>query len=792
MSTRRYRAFVAAAIVAGVATAAGTAVYAEGAVIAPALPQDMTITSGTASSSGSSAEAKKGKDAGQTSQTESNGEKPTDNTTAQSGQTVLAPALPQGMSIKGGTASQSDILTVDPKAPDITNPNAEEKPAETAQKMEAAPAATEAAPTAPSPAATEAAPAATAPAPAATEAAPESAPSSGTPSAGAQLPAPTLPSPSMPGSSSTDFDFGTPKSERGTSVSGVDADPRMVEWNSKRPEEQKIHERLQKIEGKTIVDVVCEGASESTLATAKAALTERAGDKFSVDVMENDRSAIYSTGYFYDLYPSFEEVPEGVVVTFHLLENPILKSVDIAGNTVVKTETLRSLLTVKTGAIMNSAELQRNIRDMQQEYRKDGYILAKVSDLRMDMDGSLHIRINEGTLEGYKIKGNKKTKDYVILREMRQKVGEPFNATKARRSMQRVYNLGFFEDVNMKLNPGIEPNAVVLEIDIKEKSTGTFGVGAGYSSEDGIIGMLNLGDTNFRGTGDAVNIMYEMSGDDDDAHGYTFSYRHPYMDKHETTGTFRIYNRTYQYDDYDSDGDFIEEYMRKYKGGEITVARPVSEYSTNVITLRNRDDKYVKYEEDEGGIDRSGENYRWWREKNFGLTRSVTLAHITDNRDNIYFPTMGGRIELSTEIAGFGGDFDFQKYVIEDQRYFKVGHAQVIATRAQAGYGHGSISESNQFRIGGQDTIRGYREQQFRGNKMLLGTVEYRFPITGKVQGALFTDWGNAWEDKGAPDEVHGSFGAGLSLNTPLGPIRIDWGRGSQGSRVHFMVGNSF
>ena len=309
MSTRRYRAFVAAAIVAGVATAAGTAVYAEGAVIAPALPQDMTITSGTASSSGSSAEAKKGKDAGQTSQTESNGEKPTDNTTAQSGQTVLAPALPQGMSIKGGTASQSDILTVDPKAPDITNPNAEEKPAETAQK-------------------TEAAPAATAPAPAATEAAPESAPSSGTPSAGAQLPAPTLPSPSMPGSSSTDFDFGTPKSERGTSVSGVDADPRMVEWNSKRPEEQKIHERLQKIEGKTIVDVVCEGASESTLATAKAALTERAGDKFRVDVMENDRSAIYSTGYFYDLYPSFEEVPEGVVVTFHLLENPILKCVD--------------------------------------------------------------------------------------------------------------------------------------------------------------------------------------------------------------------------------------------------------------------------------------------------------------------------------------------------------------------------------------------------------------------------------------------------------------------------------
>ena len=74
----------------------------------------------------------------------------------------------------------------------------------------------------------------------------------------------------------------------------------------------------------------------------------------------------------------------------------------------------------------------------------------------------LTLSINEGILEGFAVKGNEKTKDYVITREMRLKPGEPFNAKDARRSMQRVYNLGFFDDVNVKINPGVEPNAVIL------------------------------------------------------------------------------------------------------------------------------------------------------------------------------------------------------------------------------------------------------------------------------------------------------------------------------------------
>lgn len=573
-----------------------------------------------------------------------------------------------------------------------------------------------------------------------------------------------------------------------TDAAAAKVDKRTQEWAKNRPEDKTLEEGSKQYEGQTIVDTQFEGTTALTQSTAKAAISMRTGDMFTYKGLSKDRDAIYNAGYFYDLYPTFKKVPEGVIITYHVLENPILASVKIEGNTVESNETLNALMTVKQGEILNSRVLQQNVQAIQDQYRKDGYILAKVTDMDIDRAGNLKLKINEGVLEGYKVKGNTKTKDHVILREMRQKPGEPFNSKKARRSMQRVYNLGFFEDVNIKMNPGVNPNAVVMELDVKEKRTGSFGIGAGYSSEDGVIGMVSIGDTNFRGTGDAVSLTYEKSGSDSDAHGYSLSYRHPWIDSKETVGTVRIYNRTYEYDDYDTSGSLKETYMRKYAGGEVTLGRPVSEYSTNYVTLRNRKDQYIRHIDD--GEDRSTDTA--WLNYNFGTTRSITLEHVTDNRDNIYNPTQGGRISLSGEVAGIGGDFDFQKVTIEDQRYHKVGHAQVIALRGQYGVGWGHISEFNQYKVGGQSSLRGYREDQFRGDRMALATLEYRFPIVSKVQGALFTDWGAAWSDGYTPENIHGSVGIGLALTTPIGPLRLDYGRGSDGGRVHFTVGGSF
>lgn len=564
------------------------------------------------------------------------------------------------------------------------------------------------------------------------------------------------------------------------------------------PEEHSVSndqfiEMMKQYDGKTIVDIEFDGASNKTLPTVKAAMMQHPGDTFTLPAVVRDRDSILNTGYFYDMYQTVDEVPEGVVIKYHLMENPILKDIEITGNEVEKLEDLEKVLTMRKGEVLNSSVLEEDIEELQQRYRDDGYILMKVTDMNLDKDGVLHLKINEGVLEGYAVKGNKKTKDKVILREMRQQPGEVFNAKSARRSMQRVYNLGFFEDVNIKMNPGVEPNAVVMEINVKEKRTGTFGVGAGYSSEDGIIGMVSIADTNFRGVGDAVSVTYEMSGDDEDAHGIVFSYRRPWLDHRETAGLLRVYNRTYEYDDYDTRGRLKEEYMRKYSGGEFTFSRPMSEYSTNYVTMRHRKDSYVKHVSSGNQGNRSGEEGAEWRKDNFGTTRSVTLEHVTDTRDNIYNPTEGSRVNLSAEFGGWlGGDFDFQKYGIDHQSFFKAGHVQVWALRAKAGIGHGDISEFNQYRIGGQDSLRGYREDQFRGERMTAGTLEYRFPLFNKIQGALFTDWGAAWDSGFDFDDFHGSVGMGIALMTPLGPLRLDYGRGSQGGRVHFSVGGAF
>ena len=588
----------------------------------------------------------------------------------------------------------------------------------------------------------------------------------------------------------------TEEQKKAAEAQKAEADKKMAQWNLYRPAEELINTTAEKLAGQTIVDITIDGAGPETLQAAKLAVISRPGDRFAGMVIEKDREAIYDTGYFYDIYPTYQALPEGVAVTYHVMENPVLNGVEISGNTVEKSEELYNMITVKPGKVLNAKELHENIRKIEEKYQTDGYILVKLSGIDVGRDGILRLVINEGMLEGYSVKGNTKTKDKVVIREMRQKPGTPFNAKEARRGMQRIYNLGFFEDVNMKVTPGREPNAIVLELDVVEKRTGSFTLGGGYSTRDGFLGMIGIGDRNFRGTGQSFQLSYEFGGDDWDAHGLQFSYRRPWLDKHETAFGLKLYSRTYEFDDYDTHGNEIEEYMRKQQGYELTLSRPQSEYTTNYIMFRDRDDRYRRHKD---GDDRSGN--RWfehtgyaneWRENNFGRTRSIIVNHITDTRDNIYNPTEGGKVDIMMEYAGFGAKFKYEKVSVEQTHFNKVGHAQVFAWRWAYGRGFGRIPELGQYRLGGQDTIRGYRDDIFRGNNMYLASLEYRFPIVRKVTGAIFTDAGAAWFGGWTPKGTHCSIGIGAAIETPIGPIRIDVGHGSNGNRVHFTVGGAF
>ncbi|AIF53778.1 outer membrane protein assembly factor [Pelosinus sp. UFO1] len=554
--------------------------------------------------------------------------------------------------------------------------------------------------------------------------------------------------------------------------------------------------------GKVVTSVSITGNATVAEKTIMDVVKVKPGETLTAEKIKQDMQAIYELGTFFDVVSNFNEVPEGVQVVYTVMENPVLQDIIIKGNTKVSTDKLSSMLKVTKGSILNSKTLNENVRAIEQYYHDQGFILTKVSDVAMGTGGVLTITINEGVLEGIQIKGNEKTKDYVITREMKLKPNQPFNVKDAKRSMQKVYNLGYFEDVNMKLNPGKEPNAIVLETTVVEQKTGKFSIGGGYSKSDGMIGIIELGDDNFRGTGDKINLHWEFGGTASNRN-YSVSYTRPWLDAKQTSLGFNFYNMTNEYNDYEDDGSTRSTYDKNRRGFDVTLGRPQGEYTQNYITLKHRDDSYVKWV---SGVDYSGVqtdtatttfmgNHPNYLKDNFGTTNSISLMRVYDSRDNVFSPTEGNRVSLTAEFAGktLGGDFNYNKYTAESRNYIKVGHAQVVALRGTVGYADGKMPDSGRFAVGGSDTLRGYRDDQFKGDKMLAATAEYRFPIASKVEGVAFSDIGKAWTGEGYKlNELEASVGVGIRVSTPIGPIRLDYAKGGQGAKTHFSFGGQF
>lgn len=543
--------------------------------------------------------------------------------------------------------------------------------------------------------------------------------------------------------------------------------------------------------GKTVVQLNIIGSKLIKADDIAKVPVSKVGAPFEITQVESDLQAIYSTGWFYEVHPEFKVVPEGIQITYVVQENPLLESVDIKGNTVYKSEEINKMITMEKGQIVNLKKLDENLRNIENKYKADGYILARITDVNIAPDGKLSANINEGVVEKIVVKGNKKTKTFVITREMRTKIGKPFNAKEARRSLERIHNLGYFEDVNVKLNSGQGENNVEVEITVVEQNTGQFMIGAGYSNSDGFVGILGIGDKNFMGIGDSANIRWEFGGKDNK--NYDFSYFKPWLTKKELAAGLSLYNTTHEYQDYYDDGSDKARYDRKRKGIELTLSQPISEKVKVFGTIKNREDIYI--EAISGYWPQYYEQYPDRKKEDFGTTRSITLGVSSDTRDNIYNATEGRRIQFSSEFAGAGGDFSFNKFYLESSWYYKLKvPEQVIAFRFNGGYATGTMPVSQRFAVGGAETLRGYKDDIFRGYKMLLTSVEYRFPIIKRIQGVVFTDYGYAWDkhmDFNLGDMKLG-YGLGLRINSPLGPIRLDYGRGSMGGRFHFSFGGNF
>ncbi len=565
--------------------------------------------------------------------------------------------------------------------------------------------------------------------------------------------------------------------------------------------------------GKLITGLSISGVTAEQQAQLLPILSEKIGDAVSVDGVFKDVTNLGNTGYFSEVNPVFTTVPEGVKLDFAVTVNPITTGVSFEGNTVYTSEVLTKFMDLQPGQVLNSVYVGQKVQGINAAYARDGYMLAHVDGIRVDDQGVLHVHIVEGIVEDIVPAGNKKTRDKVITREFVQKKGKPFNKFLVRRSVERVYNLGFFDDVNVRMLPGDQdPNNVIIEIDVLEHKTGTITLGAGYSKSDGLMGIIEFGEDNFRGTGDKFKVHWEIGGKKK-YKNYQISYLKPWIDSKGTSLGFSFFNREDEYTDYNEDGNEVAEYNKKSRGFNISFGRQTGEYTRDYLTLESRKDSYKWDDDDSSGFrydKNAGKGKNWnngsynfandkYVDKNFGRINSITWQKVYDSRDNIYDPTRGRRISYTAQWAGhgLGGDFDFYKFTAEARMYKKLGAKNVLAFRARGGFIQGDAPYSQLFTLGGADSLRGYEDDQFRGKYMYNATLEFRFPIVKKVSGVLFTDIGDAWD---APNVTwynskktfNYGVGAGVRITTPIGPVKLDYGVGKHKNKFHFSFGTQF
>jgi len=530
-------------------------------------------------------------------------------------------------------------------------------------------------------------------------------------------------------------------------------------------------------------------------------LTIKAGQTITTNVMtelDNNSRALYDTGFF--LEPpklSLDYYEEKTILVVEVVENPPYKGIVITGNTIYPTEELAPLITLKPGEVINIRELEKNISDaILSKYQNDGYIGAYVVDFGImttgDERGMVYLTLGEGVVDDYAFEGNQKTKDSLLRMILGRRIqpGEPLKREDLEKAMQDFYNLGIFEKVEPGIEPSAKPGNIILKVAVSELPTGSAGVGLGYSTVNGMQGSISFSERNFQGRAQSVSALVTFSKNNP---GFELSYSNPYMSEKDYLST-SLYDLNYRQQR--NPGTAIEsEVDVDSTGGSINFGRRFSDEvsATFGIGVVDYDFQVLKGDPFAGfGAERRA------RLQQAGQTRSLSLGLDFDTRDNIYFSTKGGLVSTSAQIAGFGGDFNFRKYVIDLRHFIPQGKGGTIGARARIGVAEGEVPIFEEFRLGGVFSVRGLPEDALVGTKSLLINAEYRMPIDKEKTfiGAIFADWASVGESF---SEMKTGYGAGIGIRfrvpaLGLGAIRLDlgWNLKDGGSRLHFGIGEMF
>jgi outer membrane protein insertion porin family len=530
---------------------------------------------------------------------------------------------------------------------------------------------------------------------------------------------------------------------------------------------------------------------------------------YKEEVLKND-AALITELYMNNGYvnvkvgePKVELLPDksGLKVTIGITEGEQYRigKLGFKGELLESTDTLMKKLTEKSGELFSRAALRADVFTLTDLYADKGYAFANATpqtqlnpanhtiDITFEMEkGELvHIdRIN--------IAGNTKSRDKVVRRELRLEEGELFSSTALKRSKQNLMNTGFFEEANLVTAKGSSADKLDLNVDVKEKPTGTFSVGAGYSSLDGIIGQGSVQQANFLGLGLKGSAAVSFGSK---SQTYNVGLTDPYfMDSKWTVGA-DVYRTERQYLDY----------TRRATGGDIKAGYPFSD-TLSTFWLYKYEEKQI-FDESQALLQNIQLGAILAPEAN--STTSAISASLTSNTTDYRIDPSSGMIDsLSIEFAGLGGTNRYLKYLTEHTLFYPVGFGTVASLRGTFGLiqkiGR-DIPLDERFYLGGISSLRGYSGRTVcpvisntvtttdiggignsNLNRVYLGgeveavvNLEYTFPLLKEagLKGVVFLDAGNSANTVGDTfSSFLTSYGAGVRWFSPIGPLRLEYG----------------
>jgi outer membrane protein insertion porin family len=538
----------------------------------------------------------------------------------------------------------------------------------------------------------------------------------------------------------------------------------------------------------------------------------RVGELLSEERLRADVAAVVGTGWFADANVRIEPLRDGVRVTFLVVENPLISEIVVEGNTKIPTGEILRALNLPAGQVLNIVRLRDGARAIEKLYEERGYVLARVADVGVVSNGitRLRLRIAEGRIEAIEYKGLKKTQPFVLARGRKTQVGGIFNINELNQDLQLLVKLDLFENVQARPRPGASPEDVVIEIEVKEQRTQTARFGLGYGDRTGLVGLIEYTEKNWKGRNQTLNARFERglisqaggssSANDPTVTNYVLTFREPYLDVRQTAMEVSLYQNVTKEAEYMS-GTIASRFALDRLGAALSFIRPVDPQTA--LTLRLRSERTVitplpldpnvppcNTNPADPLCPKPAPSFL-----SQGRVIALSMQAVRDRRDSPVAPTKGERIALNNDfgLPVLGGDFVFGKHSGEYSRYFPAGSG-VIVGRALLGFSYGTLPLQEQFVIGGPSSLRAYPGARLRGTSAGLLNIEYRVPL-GFVARQLRDFTGITYVDVGsAPigSNVLVGYGLGVSVNTVVGAIRIDYSFGSEGAQTWLTIGQPF